>query len=341
MTSPGTVAVQTPNMMVPMTFPQKVAYARELSASDLLPPKFRNNYASVLWAMEYGEALGLRGVVVISGIHVIEGKPAPSAAMAAGLIRSKGHRLRVWVEPPDEQHRAGRAVAELVRRDDPDFAFRAEWSVEDAIQAEICKVGEGKDAGKLLQFTQKNGWVVGNWQKFPRQMMKARALGEVCRDAATDVLFGLHYLAEELEGVELDRNGEVVSSGPAPTVTVEADPRPVTEHVVDVSALPDATPVTKDTNAAMMTFFRKAGVGSRSDVDKAKRLRVCEILCDTAFTPETGLTEADAQVVIDTLRLQGENVGTYVATLLATNEQESDDDAAGDEPEEEGVDNPR
>jgi hypothetical protein len=240
-----------------MTFQEKVEYARFLAASNMLPAHFQRKPESVLWAMEYGEALGLKGVVAMSAVHVIENKPSPSAAMAAGLIRSRGHRLRIFMTPATDQHKFGTAVAELTRADDPEFTFRTEWSVEDAVRAQICKIG---DKGELLQWSSKaSKWQIGNWHKYPRQMMKARALGEVCRDAATDVLLGLHYLAEEMEDVELDSNGQLVTQPDAqvPTVRassllVEDDARPLAEHVpggdVDTStsesSAPDDTPPT-------------------------------------------------------------------------------------------------
>ena len=39
--------------------PAKLAYARELANSGLLPAAYRRNPANVLWAVEYGEMLGL------------------------------------------------------------------------------------------------------------------------------------------------------------------------------------------------------------------------------------------------------------------------------------------
>lgn len=343
MTAPGTaVAVAAPGPVVPMTFPQKLAYARELSASDMLPKQFQRKPESVLWAMEYGEALGLRGVVAMSSIHVIQNKPAPSAAMAAGLIRSKGHRLRVYLTPATDAHKWGTAVAELVRADDPEFVFRAEWSVEDAADAQIVKI----QAGRIVP----NGAMGANWPKYPRQMMKARVIGEVARDGATDVLLGLHYLAEELDGAELDSNGEVVSSGAAPVSaswTPDPDARPVGQHVpdaapegnvdgdvVDGDVVPDeeelAGPLTQRTQRSMMALLKKAGLATTSDRDRARRLRVCELLTQRTLTSSTELTERDGLLIEATLREWGAGAKQKVADLLAQDERERAEDAASD-----------
>lgn len=320
MTSPGTtVAAQTPTTAT-MTLSQKIEYCRFLAGSGLLPDAFKRQPESVLWALEFGEALGLRGVVAMSAIHVIKGRPAPSAAMAAGLIRAQGHILRVFVTPPTDEHPWGTAVAELMRRDDPDFTFRAVWSVEDAVAAEIVKIKDGRIVP--------NGAMGANWPKYPRQMMKARALGEVCRDGATDVLLGLHYLAEELEGAELDSTGNIVSSGPAPTIvaTVEEDARPVGDHApVATPDVDTAGPITKPTTIAMMTLFRGAKLDSKAEDVRRKRLRVCEILTGRTLLRSADLTEADGRAIVSKLGA-APDVKAYVDKLLADDQREREED---------------
>jgi hypothetical protein len=321
------VATRGPALPANPALREKIEYANFLAGTDLLPYHFQRKPASVLWAMEYADALGLRNAAIaMASIHVIQNKPAPSAAMAAGLIRSKGHRLRVWVEPPNAEkgYRWGKAVAELRRIDDPEFPFRVEWTAEDAIQAEICKLS---DKGELLQWNGRlKKWEIGNWQRYTKQMMKARALGEVCRDAATDVLLGLHYLAEEMEDVELDRNGEPVTPPDAqvPTVrasslVVEDDARPLAEHArggdVDTAA-PDPTPtdtadpaefdpvntsgtepITEDQAKILSARIRALGV---KEPDRALRLIGLALESDPPRAT-TDLTQAQFRAVMEEL----------------------------------------
>lgn len=312
---------------------EKIEYATFLASTELLPDHFKKKPASVLWAMEYADALGLpNAAVAIASIHVIKNKPAPSAAMAAGLVRSKGHRLRVWVEPPNPEkgQRWGKAVAELRRHDDPDFTFRAEWTVEDAIKAEICKISD--DGRRLLQWNStKSKWEVGNWERYTRQMMKARALGEVCRDGATDVLMGLVYLAEEMEDVVLDRNGQAVTPADAviPTVRaadvlVEDDARPLAEHTVDVdtssgdpapmrdsgpdSRLDESTPGEPDPASLLpasaeqvrLLNIRMADLGVKS---RERKLKLIGLALESEPPASSGnLTSGQAEAVMDQLR---------------------------------------
>lgn len=161
---------------------ERMQYAQALASADLLPAAYRRKPANVLLAMEYGHALGLDTVTAIQSVHVIEGKPTASSQLIAALVRRAGHRLRVT---GDDTH----AVAEIVRSDDPEFTFRAEWSLARAQAAGL--------AGK------------GVWKQYPAAMLKARAITEVARDACPEALAGVAYTPEEL-GDHTTVEGEVI-----------------------------------------------------------------------------------------------------------------------------------
>lgn len=164
------------------TMPDKLNYAKALADSGLLPQQYRKQPANLLYAIEYAEMLGLPPMAAITGIHVIDGKPTASAGLISGLVRRAGHRLRV---SGDDTH----AVAEIVRCDDPEFTFRAEWTIDRARQAGLLE---------------KKG---DTWQRYPAAMLKARVVTEVARDAAEEALSGMHYTPEEL-GAEVDEEGK-------------------------------------------------------------------------------------------------------------------------------------
>jgi len=172
--------------------PAKVMYAKTLADSGLLPAAYRQHPPNILYALEYGEMLGLSPMAAITGIHIIEGKPSASAGLISALVRRAGHRLRVTGDDKT-------ATAQIVRADDPDFTFSATWTMDRAKAADLT--------GKAT------------WRKYPAAMLKARALTEVARDACEEALFGLHYTPEEL-GAEVDEDGEVVgeiAGDPAPS----------------------------------------------------------------------------------------------------------------------------
>lgn len=183
--------------------PEKLEYARFLAASGLLPAQYREKPANILYATEYGEMLGLAPMAAINGIHVIEGKPSASAALISALVRRAGHRLRVTGD--DE-----RAVCEIVRADDPEFTFRAEWTIQRARNAGLANKGV--------------------WKSYPAAMLKARALTECARDACQEALSGLQYTPEEL-GAQVDEEG-------APVRAVAVQDRPADPGWASKTATP-------------------------------------------------------------------------------------------------------
>lgn len=168
----------------------KKAYAALLAASGLLPKAYQRNPANVLFAMEYGQALGLSPVQIMLGIFVIDGKPTASAGLIQGLVRRAGHKLRL--RGNDQS-----ATCEIIRADDPEYTFSFTWTMERARQAGLTS----KD----------------NWRKTPAAMLQARATTECARAACQDALFGLAYTPEEL-GSELpdgEWDGVIVPEQPA------------------------------------------------------------------------------------------------------------------------------
>jgi len=188
------------------TLPAKLQYAHELANSGMLPKAFQRQPANVLFAIEYGEMLGLSPVAAMMGIYVIDGKPAAYASLISALVRKAGHKLRVGY---DESKRMG--WAEITRADDPGFTFRSEWDLERAVTAELCTIKNG------VPYAVDSKGQSKPWRKFFPSMTKARAITEVARDACEEALFGLHYTPEEL-GAEVDVDGRVVGgtivSGP-------------------------------------------------------------------------------------------------------------------------------
>ena len=179
------LAIPEPAAVATAPLDAKLRYAKFLATSGLLPAAFRKEPGNILYAVEYGEMLGLPPMAAITGIHVIEGKPSISAGLISALVRRAGHKLRVTGD--DHQ-----AQAWLTRADDPGFTYKSVWTLERAKQADLLNKS--------------------NWKRYPDAMLKARAISEVARDACQEVLLGMQYTADEL-GDMLDDGGEIVSDG--------------------------------------------------------------------------------------------------------------------------------
>lgn len=168
-------------------------FASSLADTPLLPDAYRKNPASVLWALEYGRALGLDVVTTITTIHVIKGKPTQSADLMHSRARTAGHKVRIRQEP-------GSCTVSIWRSDDPEFENAITWTYDDAVTAGLCEIRNNRPYSRSQKGEPQN------WEKYPRAMLRSRAIAECVRSACPEVLHGAIYTPEEL-GARVDSEG--------------------------------------------------------------------------------------------------------------------------------------
>lgn len=151
----------------------RIEHAKIVAQSSLIPAEYRGKPADIVWAMDIGDALGVPYTQVMQSMVVARGKMTMSADLMGAVVRRAGHRLRLR-EDGDS------VTADLIRSDDPDYVFTVTWD-------------KGKAQAAGLWGSR------GPWQQYPRQMLRARAITEVCRQGASDALAGTVYTPEELE----------------------------------------------------------------------------------------------------------------------------------------------
>lgn len=161
-----------------------MTWSRYMSTGNLLPRQYQNNPANLMFAAEFADSLGVSRIHALTSITVINGKPTANADLMAAMVRTHGHKLRVV---GDDTY----AEVQLIRHDDPDFTFVAHWDINKAKKA-------GLWGNK------------GPWTNYPAAMLRARAISEVVRMGAQDVMAGAIYTPEEL-GAEVDGEGNVLS----------------------------------------------------------------------------------------------------------------------------------
>ncbi len=254
---------------------EQIKLAEALAAANLLPDQYRRNPANLLWAIQYAEALGVHPMTAITGINVISGKPTASAQLIGGLVRRAGHKLRV--ESSDTK-----AIAKVIRADDPDYTFVVEWTMERARKAGL--------GGR------------GPWQSYPAAMLAARAITEVARLACPEALFGIIYTAEEL-GADVDEDGIVVAPVTVEVERVE-DPFVITDDRAELPADPEVqegevvlgTPAARNQKTRIAILRKELGI---DDETYRKRLQslygvtsATELTTDQAADLIEKLTEA-------------------------------------------------
>lgn len=151
----------------------RIEHAKIVAQSSLIPAEYRGKPADIVWAMDIGDALGVPYTQVMQSMVVARGKMTMSADLMGAVVRRAGHKLRLR-EDGDS------VTADLIRADDPDYTFTVTW---DKTKAQAAGLWGSR----------------GPWQQYPRQMLRARAITEVCRQGASDALAGTVYTPEELE----------------------------------------------------------------------------------------------------------------------------------------------
>jgi hypothetical protein len=150
---------------------------RLATVDGFVPRALINKPPSILATLMAGAEIGLGPMVSLRAIHIIEGRVALSAEIARALVLAAGHELLV---DGDDNQATARG-----RRADSAHWTTVEWTMDRARRAGL--------ASKQV------------WRNYPRQMLTARASGELCHLAFPDVLAGLEvFEAIEVEPEEPD-----------------------------------------------------------------------------------------------------------------------------------------
>ncbi|MDK9332619.1 hypothetical protein FAM23868_001959 [Propionibacterium freudenreichii] len=192
------------------------ALSKAIVATDFVPAHFRGKTGDAAVAIMKGAAIGLDPIAALESIYVVSGKPALYARSMAAIVLAAGHEL--WTEAEDDGE-----VTVSGRRAGSEHVESITWTIERA---------------KLAGYTSNKKYATDS-----RSMLYARAVGDVCRRIAPDVLLGLSYTAEELEldatepvKVQRRRRKHTTTQEPAAD-EVQADP--TTGEVLDAEPVED------------------------------------------------------------------------------------------------------
>lgn len=150
-------------------------------AHALIPYQMRGNAGDMYLLMQIAKHLNIPFITALRGLSFIgdkDVKPAMTAQLMSALVRNAGHTLR---EQWDAE--TNTATATLIRKDDPSFEHVAVWDEE---KARVAGLWESTPT----------------WVQYPKAMLTARAMSEVCRHAASEVLLGFSCVPEEFQTAE-------------------------------------------------------------------------------------------------------------------------------------------
>jgi hypothetical protein len=198
--------------------PRSLWVFRKRDGQEVFDPQATT--AQVTAAIVTGRELGMEPMAALRSIDVIQGTPALRAVALRAILLSHGHDI--WVEEATNN----RATVSGCRAGS-DRVQTITWTMDDARARNL--------AGKP------------NWKQQPRNMLIARATGDVARLVAADALLGIPYTVEELEdGV----TGISTDDGPVPAAPTRRTRRPAALSAPTAPATPvpatDAPPLDEE-----------------------------------------------------------------------------------------------
>lgn len=212
--------------------------ATQIARTAFVPKAMQGQPASVAAAILTGREMGLGPLTSLRGIQIIEGTPSLTSELLGARIFAAGHRIE-WRAVTDEK------VTVRIERGDGLSEAEVTWTMHDARRAGL--------AGKQV------------WQRYPRAMLRARALSECAQLACPDVALGLDVVApvEANPGpqitahagvttVQVGRPGPVDNSEVVPLGIIEvAEVGPeLTENSRDTRGEPSALRASRDRNSS-------------------------------------------------------------------------------------------
>lgn len=175
------------------TVGEMMKWADTIIESGLLPNSI-DGPEQVITIVQHGQELGLTPHISLNNLHVIAGRPVVSSSMLGALLKRHGVEWIIEedfaVVPKDEDNRR--------------TTYKFFW--------------KSKVVGRVMEATHSISWkqmeVAGyttkqNWNKYPKEMMRARCLSSAVRALFPDVLMGM-YSDLEINDVAKDLGVEEI-----------------------------------------------------------------------------------------------------------------------------------
>jgi len=227
--------------------------------------------------IQAGAELGIPPFAAMSGISIIQGKPALGASLIAGLIKSS-HKYDYRVT----RHDATGCVIEFYEGETK--LGESSFTADDAKRAGLL----GKDI----------------WTKYPRNMLFSRAMSNGARWYTPDLFTGPIYTPEELDGPALEADYRVVEEPKAEAPKAEPTPEPQKVDVLAIRELVQTEAKRRDNGTAesaseqqktLIRMFIPEATGRKSgpDADQDRHLFL-EYLTGNKSSTEIGKGYAGA-----------------------------------------------
>ncbi len=272
----------------PTTARQRLAYARELARSGLVPAGFRGGAkpqdvlnerqervaaASIVLAQEWGTQLGFSGLAALQHLQVVEGNLGVKPKSARGMIQAAGHDLT------DEcaYSPAGFPVAWTVtiRRltngtlgPPKSVTFRLEQALRGKLISKILRDEAGNIVGVEARSERGNPLP---WELYTEDMLQNRATGRLANLYASDVTGGMDITADWPEPPARPGGAEPTTVVAERLASVEPEPDPDGD---DYDPGPDLDLIAQATGKSPPPWWEHADAPARLGVKRRSKVQL-------------------------------------------------------------------
>ena len=263
------------------------AIAKAVANTDMVPKHFRGKPDDLTAAILFGATLGFDPMQSSRQVYVIHGQAALYARAMAALVMSAGHEVWTVSSSPE-------SVTVNGRRRGSEHVETSTWTADRAKRAEYTSNAK--------------------YRTNPEEMLYAKAVSEVCRKIAPDVLNGVYSVEEmrmeRVESERVDRPTGAVDSlraalnpSPAPDVAASAEPMPADQPPAGAASAGEDQGITSGQLKKMGAAMRERGITERPDA-----LDFVTAVIGREVNSRNELTRDEAGKVIDALEDWGGDV---------------------------------
>ena len=184
---------------------EAMQWASYIIESGLLPDSI-SEPEQVVTIVQHGKELGLSPHIPLNNLHIIAGRPVISSAMLGALLKRHGVE---WIITED----FASVDRDGITHKQTTYKFFWKSKITGSVLETIFSITWAQM--ELAGYTSKQ-----NWQKYPKEMMRARCLAYAVRALFPEILMGIYSdleindIAQENGGVEhevtLTEEGEVI-----------------------------------------------------------------------------------------------------------------------------------
>jgi len=163
----------------------------------------------LMTVVQTGKELGMPPMVAINNINVIKGRTVISSAMLAALLKQHGYEYTYTKDFEQEKD------------EDGDVRITTELEIEWLSKLGTNRVKTAKFAVTWAEMERAGYTEKQNWEKYPKNMMRARCMAYAVRALCPEILLGFYTDLEIVDAMDTDHGVEMNEEGDVTIIDTE------------------------------------------------------------------------------------------------------------------------